>query len=151
MFYADGQKLNALLEYLPQLAAKAEELIRCWKPEDPLMEMALERLIHLSLEAVTDIGALLIDGFILRDPGSYGDIVDILRDEGVFGPDRHQYLAGLVALRRMLVQEYLETDPEALLATARPLPGELTAFAEEVRMFVERENGSLIMNPLGRV
>ena len=30
-----------------------------------------------------DVGNLMIDGFIMRDPGSYEDIIDILIDEKV--------------------------------------------------------------------
>ena len=33
------------------------------------------------MESMMDVGNLMIDGFIMRDPGSYEDIIDILVDE----------------------------------------------------------------------
>lgn len=141
MFYADSDKLNRLLDYLPELGGAAGELISRWEAGDRLLEAALERIIHLALEAVTDIGGLLIDGFILRDPGSYADMMDILLDEGVIGSTRHGLLTRLVETRKMLVQDYLAPDRKLLLEMARSLPDELAGFVEDVRQFAGRETG----------
>ena len=46
-------------------------------------EKALERIVHLLVECILDTGNDMIDGFIMRDPGSYDDIMDILVDEKV--------------------------------------------------------------------
>ncbi|RAV02042.1 DUF86 domain-containing protein [Paenibacillus sp. YN15] len=141
MFYADSDKLNRLLAYLPELGAAAGELVSRWEPGDILLEAALERIVHVALETVTDIGGLLIDGFILRDPGSYSDMMDILLDEGAIGSPRHSYLTRLVETRKMLVQEYLAPDHQLLLDLARSLPEELAGFAGDVRQFAGRETG----------
>lgn len=141
MFYADSDKLNRLLDYMPELGGAAGELISRWEAGDRLLEAALERIIHLALEAVTDIGGLLIDGFILRDPGSYTDMMDILLDERVIGPTRHGILTRLVETRKMLVQDYLTPDRQLLLEMARSLPDELAGFVEDVRQFAGRETG----------
>ncbi len=141
MFYADSDKLNRLLGYLPELGGIAGELVTRWHEEDRLLEAALERIVHLALEAVTDVGGLLIDGFILRDPGSYADMMDILLDEGVIGPTRHGIMTRLVETRKMLVQDYLTPDRQLLLDMARTLPEELAGFAEDVRHFAGRETG----------
>lgn len=141
MFYADSNKLNRLLDYMPELGVLSEELVTRWQPGDRLLGAALERVIHVAVEAVTDIGGLLIDGFILRDPGSYTDMMDILLDEGVIGRNRHQALTRLVESRKMLVQEYLDPDHPLLLDVARGLPGELAGFTEDVGAFIARETG----------
>ncbi len=141
MFYADSDKLNRLLDYLPELGGAAGELISRWQAGDRLLEAALERIIHLALEAVTDVGGLLIDGFILRDPGSYTDMMDILLDEGVIGSTRHDFLTRLVETRKMLVQDYLTPDRQLLLDMVRTLPDELAGFVVDVREFAGRETG----------
>ncbi|MDF2939029.1 MAG: hypothetical protein K0Q90_4402 [Paenibacillaceae bacterium] len=141
MFYADSDKLDRLLDYLPELGSAAEQVVSRWEPGDVLLKAALERITHLALEAVTDIGGLLIDGFILRDPGSYSDMMDILLDEGVISTARHGYLTRLVGTRKMLVQDYLAADHLLLLELARGLPEELSGFIGNVRQFAERESG----------
>lgn len=35
-----------------------------------------------------DVGNAVIDGFIMRDPGSYEDIIDILQDEKVISEEK---------------------------------------------------------------
>ena len=52
-----------------------------WNTE--IEKKALERIVHLLIENVLDVGNAMIDGFIMRDPGSYDDIIDILVDEKV--------------------------------------------------------------------
>ena len=46
-------------------------------------QLALERMVQISIDSVLDVGNAMIDGFIMRDPGSYEDIIDILLDEKV--------------------------------------------------------------------
>ena len=46
-------------------------------------KLALERVNYLLIESIIDVGNSMIDGFIMRDPGSYEDIIDILVDEKV--------------------------------------------------------------------
>lgn len=141
MYYVNKQKIVMLLGYLPRLSELADRLQPKggWNSSDPVAGAALERLIHLALEAVTDIGSLLIDGYLLRDASSYEDIVDILADAGAVSPDRQQYLLRLVRQRKGLVQEYWNHDQQPLLELAIPLAAELEAFGQEVRGFMERE------------
>src|SRR5699024_343242 len=47
-------------------------------------KLALERIIHVLVEAMLDTGNMMIDGFIMRDPGSFYVIIDILNDEELF-------------------------------------------------------------------
>ncbi|MCG0041029.1 DUF86 domain-containing protein, partial [Escherichia coli] len=52
----------------------------------------------------------MIDGFIMRDPGSYDDIMDILVDEKVVTEKEGDELKKLIAYRKTLVQQYLLAD-----------------------------------------
>ncbi len=91
-----------------------------------LLNKALERLVHIAIEAITDIGNLLIDTLIMRDPASYADIVDILEDERVISTDVAGALRPMVEFRRMLMQDY--TSAHAL---------EIRSYAENAD-FIER-------------
>ncbi len=75
---------------------------------------ALERAIHIAVECIADIGNVLIDGFVMRDPGSYSDIVDILDDEGVLPHDMTEPIQRIVTYRKKLVHMYGEVTTDEL-------------------------------------
>ncbi|GAB7388814.1 DUF86 domain-containing protein [Bacillaceae bacterium] len=131
--------LRYLEEVLPVLQGIAEQ-------EDPfadrLLRFAAERAVHVSIEAVVDVGNLLIDGFIMRDPGSYVDIIDILQDERVIPDDVAADLREWVAFRRPLIQGYKRVDANALLALIRTSLTGLKLFPGYVRKYLQQELGS---------
>lgn len=139
MYFVNPEQISERLELLPELTATAERIVKEWNPEDRVLKAALERVVHLALEAVTDIGSLLIDGFIMRDAASYEDIVDIMKDERVTEGDHAAYLTLLVRMRRPLVQEVRSIDHKLLLELAEQFPRELAVFADGVRAFVAKE------------
>lgn len=75
---------------------------------------ALERICQMMIESVLDVGNSIIDGFIMRDPGSYEDIIDILIDEKVVTALTGESLKLLIQHRKILVQDYLEISHEKL-------------------------------------
>jgi len=79
VYFVDRNKITTNLQYLDKLLAifEAEEN---WLQSD-ITKLAVERIGHNVMESMMDVGNLMIDGFIMRDPGSYEDIIDILIDE----------------------------------------------------------------------
>ncbi|MCI0182993.1 DUF86 domain-containing protein [Sulfoacidibacillus ferrooxidans] len=73
---------------------------------DALMEKAMERLVHIAIEGIADIGNLLIDTLVMRDAASYADIIDILSDEHVITSDVAEVLLPMLEFRRTLMQDY---------------------------------------------
>lgn len=142
MYFVNREQIDARLDILPGLAETADRIAAAWNPEDPVLQAALERVVHVALEAVTDIGSLLIDGFIMRDAASYEDIIAIMQDERVVGPEQADFLIRLVRQRRPLVQEFMNIERGALLDLAAGFKRELPAFAGGVRAFVARETGA---------
>jgi uncharacterized protein YutE (UPF0331/DUF86 family) len=108
-----------------------------------IARLAQERTLHLAIELVTDVGSLLIDGFLLRDASSYEDIIEILRVEGVFPDEQVVQLQELVKLRRPLVQEYMTWDAQGLHPLIQQLPGLLPQFELGVRRFIAKELGHI--------
>lgn len=139
MYFVDRQQIEDRLNYLPVLAETASRLTERWEPGDLVLNAALERVVHLALEAVTDIGSYLIDGFIMRDAASYEDIVDIMKDERVTEGEHAVFLTRLVKLRKPLVQDYMNVEHGELLEVAGAFMRELPVFADGVRAFVEKE------------
>lgn len=75
--------------------------------QNPVLQAAGERSLHIALECLTDIGNIIIDALIMRDPASYEDIFDILTEEGVFTQAFHDHFIETVRFRKGLAHEYL--------------------------------------------
>ena len=91
------------------------------------------------IESSVDIGNMIIDGFILRDPGNYKDVIDILELEGVISKSTQQHVNETVDVRKQFAHHYTELDKqdsplfdEALLYYEQ--------FIQEVTLFLEKEN-----------
>ena len=80
MYFVDRIKIEQVLHFLEGQLTRLEKK-QDWK--DEFSQLALERMVHTSIDSVLDVGNAMIDGFIMRDPGSYEDIIDILLDEKV--------------------------------------------------------------------
>ncbi len=100
--------------------------------------LAQERLLHLAMEAVTDSGHMLIDAFMMRDAGSYEDIINILFEEKVFAAEVHAVLLELVRMKSELVKEY-ETRLTGLHPILLRLADVFSAYDQTVRKFTANE------------
>ncbi|AMA62320.1 hypothetical protein ASO14_703 [Kurthia sp. 11kri321] len=141
MYFIDSKKITKNLVYMDSLLQTFETTD--WK-QDTVHELAAARIANVLIEAVIDVGNTLIDGFIMRDPGSYDDIIDILVDEKVVTPDMEAPLKALISHRRVLVRDILEVDIDALLATMNEVLPNLKQFKPSVEKFVERESGIVV-------
>lgn len=138
MYFVDREKLETTLVFL-------EKQISLFSNQDqwstPIEKAALERITHLMIESVLDVGNAMIDGFIMRDPGSYEDIIEILIDEKVITEDTGKSLKTLVQYRKVLVQLYTEIDHNDLEYQFSSLLKELALFPKNVRDYLENELG----------
>src|SRR3954451_19698817 len=75
-------------------------------PSTNIEQIAVMRSLHIGVECIIDIGNTIIDGFIMRDPGGYLDIIDILEDEQVISLDLAIKLKEFVTFREQLVRNY---------------------------------------------
>ena len=138
MYFVDREKLETTLVFL-------EKQISLFSSQDqwstPIEKSALERITHLIIESVLDVGNAMIDGFIMRDPGSYEDIIEILIDEKVVTKEIGTSLKTLVQYRKVLVQLYTEIDHKELLNKFSSLIKDLALFPKNVRDYLENELG----------
>lgn len=113
VYFVDRNKITQTLHYLDSLLAIVEAE-QDWLQSD-ITKLAIERIGHNVMESMMDVGNLMIDGFIMRDPGSYEDIIDILVDEKVITPEMDAPLKDLVGLRKMLVREFKDVNDEKVI------------------------------------
>lgn len=138
MYFVDREQIEATLQFLNSQIAFFENQ-QAW--ESQMERAALERVAHTMIEAILDVGNSMIDGFIMRDPGSYEDIIDILIDEKVVTAEMGASLKKVVIYRKMLVQHYTAVDHASLKESfASELP-ELKLFSGKVLEYLHNELG----------
>lgn len=138
MYFVDREKIEEILVFMnDQLSILHKQ--SGW--DTTIEKLGLERIGHTLIESVLDVGNSMIDGFIMRDPGSYEDIIDILLDEKVINQEMSEDLKRLIEQRKALVQEYTSVDHEALQRILHDLRSTLEQFPVHVRRYLENELG----------
>jgi uncharacterized protein YutE (UPF0331/DUF86 family) len=138
LYFVDREKMEEILVFLEKQLSIFESKEE-WST--PLEKAALERLTHMMIEAILDVGNSMIDGFIMRDPGSYEDIIEILEDEKVITPQSGKSLKEIVKYRKVLVQMYTEINHNELQTQFASHLQELAAFPENIRQYLGNELG----------
>lgn len=138
LYFVDRDKIEETLLYYESRIRLFEENQE-WKTS--IEKAALERILHMMIESFLDVGNSLIDGFIMRDPGSYEDIIDILEDEKVITSEMSEGFKKIVALRKNLQQQYTLVDHTALLNAFQHEMAYLKRFAPNVREYLVNELG----------
>ncbi|WP_192600046.1 DUF86 domain-containing protein [Sporosarcina limicola] len=139
MYFIDRNQINETLEHMEGLLALYESGSR-WA-EDEIRSLALERIAHVIIESIIDVGNSMIDGFIMRDPGSYEDIIDIMEDEHVISSEMAGPLKQVIELRKMIVREFTKVDAQKISLVLYENLEELQEFPDNVRYYLENELG----------
>lgn len=139
MYNVDMERIERQLNYLEKCLRVLEQVRPTNGEEEQLVdEFAAVRALHVAIECVTDIGNALIDGFIMRDPGSYEDIVEIMKDEAILPDEEADEIKQLVGYRRKVVVYYTDVtqeDVQKMMAHAQALK----SFPEHIRTYLDRE------------
>ncbi|OAH58351.1 MULTISPECIES: DUF86 domain-containing protein [Bacillaceae] len=138
MYFIDRKKMEATLRFMEEQLTLFEQH-SAW--ETSLERAALERLAQRIVESIIDVGNAMIDGFIMRDPGSYEDIIDILNDEKVIAPEQAIPLKDVIGLRKTLVRDYTDISHDEMAALLIANKKELIDFPKRVRAYLENELG----------
>lgn len=133
MYFVDKNKLIERLDYITKLSEdiKGAE------------GYALERISHMLIESTVDVGNMIIDAFILRDPGSYSDVMDIMALEGVITDDTRDEFLQTFQWRTILQREYTEIDHDQLKMDFLKHLSAYATFKSDVEQFFENENQSI--------
>lgn len=139
MYFVDRNKITLNLAHIEELLALFEAKDN-WLSDD-IHKLALQRIGHNVMEAMMDVGNLVIDGFIMRDPGSYEDIIDIFVDEKVITPEMEAPLKAVVGLRKMIVREFITVDNEEILHVLTANLDAMKQFTGKVQDYLTNELG----------
>lgn len=139
MYFVDQKQISNTLAYMEQLL-RIFEKESGWQ-QNEVNKLALERIAHGLIEGIIDVGNSMIDGFIMRDPGSYEDIIDILEDEKVITSEQAGPLRALISLRPMIVRQFTEVKTPEVENAIRETSDELRQFPKQVRDYLKNELG----------
>ncbi|MCS5348209.1 DUF86 domain-containing protein [Staphylococcus aureus] len=132
MYFVDKDKLTQKLTYLQKLT---DDYQKCKNNQ-----YAFERIAQMLIESSVDIGNMIIDAFILRDPGNYKDVIDILELESVITKETQQAINKTVDIRKQFTYDYTTLN----IATIVPMFDEALPyykqFISEVTTFLQQEN-----------
>lgn len=106
----------------------------------PILQAAAERALHIALESATDVGNLLIDALVMRDPSSYEDIIQVLAEEEVFPAAFSASFLEAVRYRRVLAHDYAMRDSAQLYDLLQKHTHEFARFQEYVAHYVKLGN-----------
>lgn len=137
MYFVDRSNIEKTLDYMDKVLIEIDQN----SYESFAEKLSLERMIHVLIESVLDVGNMMIDGFIMRDPGSYNDIIDILIDEKVIPEENEADYKALIELRKMIVTDYTEVNDEKLRETIDRIKGTLKQFSSHIRTYLKNELG----------
>lgn len=137
MYFVDRSKIREILMYIDYLFELSEEQTF----ESKIEKLSLERISHVLIESMLDVGNMMIDGFIMRDPGSYEDIIDILVDERVIPAEDSDMYKEFIRLRQMIVQEYTQIDHEKMEKILTDYRKQLSQFSTHITTYLDNELG----------
>lgn len=139
MYFVDRKKINSTLTHMNSLICLMEDK-KDWTG-NIIDQLALERIALTIIESIIDVGNSMIDGFIMRDPGSYDDIIDILTDEKVITIEMDVPMKKVIQLRKMLVRDFTNIDHDTLSTTLNTYIHSLKEFPIKVEHYLTHELG----------
>ena len=132
MYFVDKEKLTQKLTYLQGLTEDYDK--------NKENHYAYERIAQMLIESSVDIGNMIIDGFILRDPGNYKDVIDILELENVISKETQTHINDTVDVRKQFAHNYTELNVKEIMPLFDKSLPYYTKFIKEVAQFLESEN-----------
>lgn len=142
LYPLDEAKVEGLLKFIEAQQPVLQRIVEAGAlplEEDVVHRLAAERLLHVLTEAVTDVFAQIIDGLMLRDAGSYQDMVDIMMLEGALPEEYGERIGKLVAFRSRLVRDYQHVTVADLTEMVQLAGRLIPLFAGYIREFLRRE------------
>lgn len=138
MYFVNRSEIEQTITHIDKLLNEVKDTTTF---SSNIEKLGLERLIHLVIESILDVGNLMIDGFIMRDPGSYHDIIDILIDEKVIPLKEENNYKSFIDTRQMLVQDYLAIDHTYLNEVLFSNIHVLKQYSTHIRTYLTNELG----------
>jgi len=97
-----------------------------------------ERLLHVTIEAMLDIGSHIIAEESLGEPTEYRDVFTILINANILPKDKEKQLVDLAGLRNRIVHLYDDIDHKLLHDYLKNELGDFDIFIKTILKYLER-------------
>lgn len=130
-------RLSYLRDELNYLRAERDRIssFEAFRTDHRLVR-AVERSLHLAIEACLDVGRRIIalEGF--RFPDDNKDVLRVLAEEGVISPDLVGTMYEMAGFRNIIVHEYVRIDQAVVYGVLKKRLEDFEAFAKAVHLWV---------------
>jgi len=106
--------------------------------ENLLVRRAVERTLHLAIEASLDIGQHIIASEGYRTPTANRDVFVVLNEEGLIPADLLPALIQMARFRNLIVHDYATIDNLAVHEILQNRLGDFDRFAQAIVAYLER-------------
>ncbi|MBI3328803.1 MAG: DUF86 domain-containing protein, partial [Nitrospinae bacterium] len=100
---------------------------------------AIEQGLQLSIQCIIDVCHYLVAGLALGAPATSQDVIELLRDAGVFPADFAQTLVQMARLRNILVHVYAQVDVEIVYSNLQTGLDDFARFAQCIADFLAQQ------------
>lgn len=128
-------KLGKLEEYLRGLEAKQDCTLEEYRRDRDRRDI-VERRFEKAVQASIDVASHVVAEEGYREPQNYGDLFEILAEEGVLTSSTADLMVEMAGFRNVLAHEYADIDDERVYRHLQDLD-RFRAFASELGAFVD--------------
>ncbi len=126
-------KLAEMEGYVRELKGTMPKLLGEYKNEK---KRACERLLQISIEAVSDVCNVLVSGLELGVPYNEDDMFKKLRAAGIISEDLHKKLRKMKACRNILVHRYGMVDDRKIFSILKNNISDFDRFKKEIVRYI---------------
>ena len=129
-------RLRLLAEYVSDLR-ELQDVDPQTYTENKLLRRAVERTLHLAIEACLDIGQHMIAREGFRLPEDNKDVIAVLGENDVLPGALLPNLIAMARFRNLIVHDYARIDDQIVLDIVKRRLGDFDAFAQAIVRYVE--------------
>lgn len=131
-------RLGALEEYLRGLREKQDGSREAYRRDRDLRDI-VERRFEKAIQASLDIAAHIVAAEGFREPENYGELFEILGEEGILSRTTTEEMIEMAGFRNVLVHEYAEIRDDRVYDHLQDLD-RFEEFATAIYEFLEERS-----------
>ncbi|HIS29221.1 MAG TPA: DUF86 domain-containing protein [Candidatus Avamphibacillus intestinigallinarum] len=138
MYFVDVGEIEKRLTYMDQLIAQFKNEP---KEQTTTYRLASERYVDVVVEVILDVGHQVIDGFLMRDAGSYEDIITILLEEDVISERNAVVYKDFIRLRKKVRKSYTSIERAEIEQMIHDNQDAITSYTNDIRNYIKNHDG----------
>lgn len=132
-YFSKIETVEASLRKLSEISEKIstyEEYVKSW-----LIKDAAERNLHRAIEALIDIGKMLVSDKKLKLPESNREVFLLLAESNIFPADYLELILKMIGVRNIIVHSYDKVDDSVIYGIIRK---NLEDIRKILKIFIDR-------------